>query len=230
MTLMTYINSVRIGGVEFKETREVELDGSSIIETGVNSAATGYLIERTSDVAGKLFMADGLNFEIGQKLDLYWDVGSRRHVEIVAVTDEHWSFSGGAGDVLPVINSRLSVGTPQEFDMPFVGDEVRAIVAFMRDRGSIVFLDGSGAVMHGVEVDQKGIYLWIIGDTEPNPLDSKVIDRVLVSQSSNRPSLMRLGIGQGDAPPDPRVYKVLAFTNGRMFQFSNGSLLRLGDL
>lgn len=195
-------NRYSIGGRQYPAKLTVE--GDSLVtkeksgDDAIPAAKVGQLTTRTDNDTGVITMVAGHGFATSDRLDVYWDGGSRRGmaatVAVNAVTVD-----GGYGDNLPTNLTAVTVGKAQEEELLFTGDNALAIVMFGAALGSISICDAAGLELYGREVGAASqgeqSFEWHEGNGTTNPIAGEDVAKVFFSHSdSGGAKEMRLAI------------------------------------
>jgi len=181
-------NRITIDGVNFVDSRSVTCDGSQRKAITKAAAKIGQLTTRTDNNTGVLTMNSGHGFATSDKLDVYWDGGSRRGMDATVATNAV-TVDGGAGDNLPTNLTAVTVSKPQEEEFLVTGDNVAAIGAKASRRGIIVFAASDGTellvVTDNLDAAAGGGYQWFDGNGITNPLAGVDVAKVLFSNGDS---------------------------------------------
>lgn len=127
----------------------VECD--TVIESKTTMAAlaaakTGTLSTRTDDDTGEITLSTGHGITTGMIVDIYWSGGVRYGVTVGTVAGNAVPFGGeggeGAGDVLPIQTTAVTVCEQTEINLNFDGDDMLFVLAVYRNASD------SGACAH----------------------------------------------------------------------------------
>lgn len=141
------IEVVEVLGFSFPATINLSADGGTIKSLALPAAKAGTLTTRTSDSEGELTMGAGHGIITGDRLDLYWDGGSRRGITVGTVAGNAVPLTTltGTGDVLPADETAITAMVPQEEEILFTGDNAKALAFYSQRRGTIVLTTAADA-------------------------------------------------------------------------------------
>lgn len=170
-----------IDGFSYKNDVTIETDGRVSMAPSVPSLVpkAGTITTRSDNDTGVATLSGGHGLTTGDKVDVYWNGGSRRNmactVSVNAVT-----IDGGSGDNLPVLSTAVQLVIPQQENFALVGDDMQGLVLYSPVRGCITLLDGSGGVLYSVELDANETIPWITGDGT-NPVAGDTVAKIKFS-------------------------------------------------
>jgi hypothetical protein len=182
-----------VGGVAVNSTITRSADGQIGHEVALAAAKSGTLSTRTSDTEGTLTLEAGHGVQTGDTVDVYWDGGRRYDVVVGTVSGNDVPISGGAGDVLPAQDDPVTAQVQQEIDTDFDGDLLVVIAALCGQRAHVGYFDGATLEL-SLDLVAAELWHWVNGGTAANPLASKTITHVVVTQASTSAATFRLGI------------------------------------
>ncbi len=192
--------SGEIGGAPLGATLQRTADGA--IRQGpitLPAAEAGTLSTRSTNTTGVLTLA-GTTLQIGDVIDVYWDGGRRYDVDVDGVAGDDVTFSGGAGDVLPVQDTAVTAAEQVAIDLAFTGDELVAIGAKLGERGHLSVRD-SGATALSIDLVKNETWFWLDGQQIVNPLAGSSIDGLMASNaSSSATAVLNLGVLYDSTP------------------------------
>lgn len=156
-------------------------------EVSVVNAAAGTLTTRTDNGNGVLTM--GANHGI-VNTDIIAIFGPTSGVSYfgTAGTVTANSITVAAadnGDVLPVVNSAVTVGKIVDLDVDFDGDNVQILAAMSSTRGLVVFEDAGNAALDGQELTANEPYMYVYGLTGNNPLTGNAVDQIRIANGNS---------------------------------------------
>lgn len=187
-------NQDTAGGKSFAMTKTIVGGACLIREEKINLplAKAGVLSTRTDNDTG-VFTLAGHGFSVGQRIDVYWDVGGvkghRRGMKVSAVAGNDVTFGTGVGDVgagdnLPAAASNITLARQMVFDLDFAGDNLLAL---------LVYADVRSIITLTLEDDTEKTF-WHLPDTAmsarwykesgiTNPVAGFAISKVYMSHS-----------------------------------------------
>lgn len=190
---------VQIAGKTFPYRKNVVADGVAMKEKVVPAAKVGSLTTRTNDTTGTLTMEAGHGFQTGNRLDLYWDGGTRRGVAAGTVATNSVPISGGAGDNLPSQGVAIRAMVPVEEAIEGVGDDLYGIFLYSNLAGQIVLAESDNTEhLHravGAPSGGEQSYAWWDEGFFDNPVAGDQIDKVFFSHGdADESAIMRVAL------------------------------------
>jgi len=146
-------------------------------------AEAGTLSTRTTDTTGVLTITD-TTLEIGDVIDIYWDGGRCYDVDVDNVVGNDVTFSGGAGDVLPAVDTAITAAEQVVIDTDFDGAVLVAIGALANARGHLSFQQ-SAVTELSVDLVQSEAWFWADNLSIANPLVGTVVGNIQASQAGS---------------------------------------------
>lgn len=139
MSVSMQVNeNVQAMGYTFPAQITLEADGGNVKSITLAAAKVGQLTTRTDANTGELTMAASHGISNSDRLDVYWDGGSRRGMTVGTVDGNDVPIDGGAGDDLPDNLTAVTAMVPQEEEFAFTGSNAEALAAFSQRTGTIV--------------------------------------------------------------------------------------------
>lgn len=154
----------------------------------IPAAKTGELTTRTNNTEGTLTMDTGHGILTGDRLDLYWEGGSRRGITVGTVAGDSVPLTdSGAGDNLPAAETEITAMVPEEEAMVFEGDDLLALVADLRARGTIVIAESDDTELLHIpfETGSNEAFHWRQSSGVTNPLATESAAKVFISQAGS---------------------------------------------
>jgi hypothetical protein len=153
------------------------------------AAQAGLLTTRTSDTAGIVTLgAAPISISEGDKVDVYWENGLRYQMTVSSVASDAVTLTGGAGAVLPALDTPVTVGVLSSKTMQagsntmmVLGDALQHLAIGSDRQSSVVFLDADGAVLAQVALPKNGGGVWPNGLGAANPLAGDTVASVAAS-------------------------------------------------
>lgn len=181
-----YSRSVTIAGDVFTQTLTATGNAVERASPSVPAAKTGTLATRTDDNTGVATMASGHGFATNDKVDLFWNGGSRRNMTATVATNAV-TLDGGSGDNLPAVDAAVTAMLPTQVQVDLDGDDVDALASYCPVSGWVVYRDSSDAVLlaHQILPNLGGGSVWVSGDGVTNPLAGVVVENVLFSHGDS---------------------------------------------
>lgn len=176
-------------GVAFSMDQSVDSDNGGIGQPTVTAAIAGTLTTRTDNdtgvvtatVAGSVATAGIVSTD---KVDVYWEGGSRRWMTATVSTDAV-TLDGGAGDNLPALNTAVTIKEPQQEVHTFVGATCTAIGVISPDyAATVVFRQADGTEILAVELDAGESYVWSSNSAVTNPVTGVTVGLITYSHAS----------------------------------------------
>lgn len=179
--------SATINGLSYSDSNTVSSE-SSIQLSGLELAAakTGTLTTRTDDDEGVITLTAGHGFSTGT-FDVYWSGGVRYGCSLTIATNAATIGSGGAGDVLPIATTAVTVALPVAEAFVVAASVARAILVYIPGgKGVVRFRDDAAATQLAVarSYSTAALYEWNATTGGTNPLGSNEVATLLLSNGS----------------------------------------------
>lgn len=142
---MKVIEVVEAMGFSFPSTLNLSSDGGMVKSVSLPAAKVGQLTTRTDADTGELTMAAGHGITTGDRLDVYWEGGSRRGVVVGTVATNQVPIDLGDGDDLPDNLTAVTAMVPTEEEFLFTGNNAEALAFFSQRKGTIVLATSADA-------------------------------------------------------------------------------------
>lgn len=183
----TVMRSAQIDGRSYNSSVSLSSAGKIGFSLTGNLALAGTLSTRTDNNTGVLTVASGHGITASDFVDVTWLTGgggSRRRMDVTAVTATTISIDLGTGDNLPTLLDAVVVCKTTEKPFSVVGDQVDAILITVPCAGIVTFIDGAGppAELDSHVFTTAGSYIWTSLDGVTNPLAGDVVVTVTWSQ------------------------------------------------
>lgn len=170
MPTLQIIHTVTPPGLPARQmTDSIDGDNGVTSNPTVAVAKVGELTTRTDNDTGVITMESGHGFVTSDKLDVFWDGGSRRQMTATVATNAV-TVDGGTGDVLPALNTDVTVMKPHEEAFEIDGDEVISIQAYAPARGYIYLTLGDDTIVLTIKLDDGETYYWFDDSAANNPI------------------------------------------------------------
>lgn len=182
-----------IGNMSVASTIYRAASGGITQELTLPAAKSGTLSARTNDSEGTLTLEAGHGIETGDVIDVYWDGGMRRNVDVGTVAGNDVPISGGAGDVLPAQDTALTAFRQQEIDTDFDGDLLEVLAALLGKRGRVAFHSAGGEQL-SIDLVASEMWSWFSNRGVANPLAGVAVTHVIVTQAEISPAQFALGV------------------------------------
>lgn len=183
MTVAKINRTTTVFGRSYNQTDQVEGDGAFKRDPTVPAAKTGTLTTRTDNDTGVIGAQAGHGIVSTNKVDVFWDGGSRTGMT-ATVAGDNITVDGGTGDNLPVVNTpvTLTLRATEEFPVP-TGDNLLMLTVYSPGRGAVTFANVDDTFLHPVRFDEAGTYTWYVntGITDPNPFAAQAITKAYFS-------------------------------------------------
>lgn len=184
----------RLAGKTYTEQRDITGEHHKGTSQSVAAAKAGALTTRTDDNTGELTMAASHGITTGQRLDLYWEGGSRRGITVGTVAGNAVPIDLGSGDNLPTESTEITAMVPVEESLVITGDDLKLLVASSTKRGQIVLEDSGGEELH-IPLEAGSVYDWHTLKGSTNPIAGDSITKAFLShEDSAAASTMSLGV------------------------------------
>jgi hypothetical protein len=187
-----------VAGVSFPENLSIDADGAIAHDVSVPVAWAGELTTRGGDTTGTITLDESAHLvDTGERIDLYWNGGSRRGCTAGTVSGNSVPVSGGSGDNLPSQEEDITIGIPVELDIGVDGDNVVLLALYIGALGQFVFTDDASAPVEKMAQTVGPIQTWDWNNTNgvTNPLTGDTIAKVFVSHDDTESAqTARVGI------------------------------------
>ena len=168
MSKMKFTTSVTYGGVQRKKEVTITGDGALTRDPEVTAAKTGSLSTRTDNDTGVIAAQSGHGIISTDKVDVFWDGGSRANMT-ATVSTNNISVDGGTGDSLPAESTNVTLMKPASEAFALTGDDIKALLFYCDVAARVTIFDGS-SVLASFGIDAKEAYHWNDQDGSDNPL------------------------------------------------------------
>jgi hypothetical protein len=184
MHTATVVSSVTVLGKSYSTINDnIEADNAVGPDTTIPPAKTGTLTVRTDNTTGSLTLAAGHGVVTGDKINIYWNGGSRYDVTVGTVAVNVVPISAGSGDNLPVAATAITAKVPDVENCVAIGDNVVFFACQSDTVGHVVFLDAANAVLLAVELGAGESFYWSSTGTSPNPLAGVTVGKVALGHA-----------------------------------------------
>lgn len=169
---VTIQNSTTLAGIQFSENVVITGEVPSGVDVALAPAKNGTLTTRTSDTVGTLTMSAGHGIIDADRLDIYWDGGSRRGVLVGTVATNSVPFTGGDGDILPAAATIITAMVPIKRTFSFDGDDLKLFLCGTPDgvKGTFVLVDDANVELYAVQAQGGAVNRWFEKFLPTNPL------------------------------------------------------------
>lgn len=182
-----------IGGVPVNSSFNRTATGQIAHDVTLNPAKTGVLTTRTDNTSGVATLEAGHGIVVSDVVDLYWAGGRRYNVSVTAINlGTAVTFSGGAGDNLPLAGTDLTMARQQPIDTDFVGSLLVAIGALCAARAHLSFYENATTRL-SVDLTANELWFWVNGGTAANPLSVANVTHIAASQAGTAAASLRVG-------------------------------------
>lgn len=180
-----YTRALTVSDLAFGVNATINSNAAIPVSRSIAAAKAGTLTTRTSDTVGTLTMAGGHGITTGQRLDLFWDGGSRVGLLVGTVAVNSVPFTLGSGDNLPVQDTVITACVPTEQNFDVTGDNVTSIGCAIPLGGAVTFTDGSDVLIFSRTLTTAvPSYVWCDIDGGTNPLAGGAVGKVYLSNAS----------------------------------------------
>ena len=188
-----------IGDCSVNQGKTILHDRSVTATKNVGAAKSGTLTTRTDNAAGTMTMTSGHGINTGDKVDIFWEGGSRYNVTVGTVSTNSVPISSGSGDNLPSTSTALKVCIPVVSDLLVTGDDVVVGAIYCANRARATFFNASNAVLLTKEVKEGMIFGWDENEGTVNPFATFDIAYVKVSQGGTVEADIKIGLALRDS-------------------------------
>jgi len=152
----------------------------------LNAGIAGVLTTRTNDTDG-IITAEAHGIDDTATIDIAFTAGVHYNVDIDSVTADTITFSGGAGTVLPIATSTVTVGEIVNASVEFDADDSDIFMLVADNQPQVVtFLDAGLVVLASMHLTSANSYAyeWDTNNGLANPLTGNAVASVNVSCDS----------------------------------------------
>ncbi len=181
---LALIQTVQVAGKEFAQSITVTADNHLGPDVTRPVAKVGQLTTRTDANTGVLTMLAGHAIITGNRLDVYWDGGSRRGMSATVATNAV-TVDGGAGTDLPDNLTAVTAQVPDSETMTFSGSAAVALAIYGQRNCIFVFADVSDAELYAVTLSSGGAPFWYSASGLTNPLSGAAVVKVYMSSGDS---------------------------------------------
>jgi len=157
----TLLENATIGGTLFTSSASYSDEGSlqfSVAAAQLNTPFAGVLSTRTDDNTG-VVTAAGHAFTDGMVVDVFW-TGGVRYGMVVGSAATTFAIDGGAGDVLPVATTAITVCEQKKLDAAFDGDEMTVLAMSFSSDGKATICTSADVVLATFDLTAGISYIW----------------------------------------------------------------------
>lgn len=183
-----------IAGVTFNSTIDKEDELEVIFRRSLPAGKTGTLSTRTDDDTGVLTVASGHGITDADTVSVFWDGGYRYGLVVTATTATTISINIGAGTVLPIATTAITVGKEEEHALAVTGDSLTVFAVDCDLRASAHFRDSIDASLLAYDLltDEGRLWMKDLGFT--NPLAGDVVANVILANGGTTATEFRIGM------------------------------------
>lgn len=186
--------SFQIGGKSFDQNSTATAGTAVVKEVSIPAAHVAALTTRTDNDTGDVTITGTNLISTGNRVDVYWDGGSRRGMTAGTVAGQSVPIDGGAGDNLPAQATALQVAVSNEYELVIDGDDMVAFALWGQAQGLFTFADSGDVEIWAVELEAGVVYLWDDNNSVTNPTAGGAIAKVFLShKDTTGPKTMRVG-------------------------------------
>lgn len=183
-----FASSVTLGARSYRNaTRVVEGDGllkkNRSGDNPLPAAKVGSLTTRTDNDTGVLTMNAGHGILTGDRLDVYWDGGSRYGMVVGTVAGNSVPIDLGSGDNLPIAGSAITAQVSIVEAFLLTGNQAITLVVTGSDISTVVFRQAASDSLAVRLNSPDQVYSW--DGTGTNPLAGAAVVSVLLSHKSS---------------------------------------------
>jgi hypothetical protein len=174
----TINQSASVIGKTFRRTVSASADGAVYKDPQLTAAKTGVLTTRTDDNTGTFTMDSGHGIASTNRVDVYWDGGSRYGMT-ATVTGDSVVLDGGGGDVLPAADTDITAMKPQLESFAVTAADLQSLLCGTSANGTqmwAVFREADTTLVAAVQVTADGDYIWEDTNGADNPFGADVAD------------------------------------------------------
>lgn len=175
------------GGQSYLQAETPAAAAAVELSPSIPAAKIGQLTTRTDTNTGVLTMSGGHGITTGQKLDLFWDGGSRHGMTVGTVSTNSVPIDLGSGDDLPTNLTNITAMVPVSYELLLTGNNAIAIGAYSPKAGYVAFVDDGpadiAAAVYQLDADQGKS--WFSGNGVTNPLASAAVTAVHFSHGDS---------------------------------------------
>lgn len=185
--------SASIAGLSFSGS--TNKTGASQIghEVVLDPAKAGVLTTRTDNDTGAVTLSNGHGITQGMVVDLYWDGGYRKNVDVGVVSTNVVQIDGGAGDNLPIATTAITLCQQTVIDSDFDGTLVLTFATCASKRSVVDFKKNDNTSIYSVLIPAGGMWYWSYGNSA-NPLDDTVGKISVSHDDASNPCTVKIGV------------------------------------
>lgn len=198
----TLQQTLTVGSNTYVQTFTTSATNLERISHSVPAAKVGQLTTRTDADTGVLTMVTGHGFSTSDKVDVFWEGGSRHGMDATVATNAV-TVDGGSGDDLPTNLTAVTAMKPVPIATEIDGDDVLAIGVYSPKAGYVAFVDAEDNEIAAAvyQLDANEGKSWLSGNGVTNPLNEAAVAKVAFSHGySGGAATMRAEVLFGTPP------------------------------
>lgn len=188
-----------IGGAAMDSVAVLTGVGQESIDPTLPAAKTGVLTTRSGNTSGELTLAAGHGIVDEQVVDVYWEGGLRRAMDVGTVAGNVVPISGGSGNNLPDEDSAILVGIRVVRQVSFGGSHLAAFGVAATGRCNVECVDNLDVIIAAREVSPSAPWIWW-PQLGANPLAGITMAEVHCSTAELAPKQVRAGFLFSETP------------------------------
>ncbi len=173
------------GDVAFSADLAREETGGVDEVVDLAAAKTGSLTARTDDDTGVVTAEAEHGITDSDAVDVYWEgdsPGVRYGMDVTIVDGNDISINLGAGDVLPALNSAVTIVKQVLIVIPdFDGDQTKFLAMHCSRRGHVDLQQVSGTSIEASKLGPTAPYVWVDGGGASNPLAGNTVSKAMAT-------------------------------------------------
>jgi hypothetical protein len=179
-----------VGGRYYSMDVTASGDSSGSTSPTLAAAKTGALTTRTDNDTGTITGASGHGISTADRIDIYWDGGSRRHVLVGTVSGLSIPFGAsggeGLGDNLPAADTALTFMKENVEVHTFSGDDLIGLgVNSPSYPATVVFRQSDLTEIFAIELDAGESYVWTSAMGVDNPLAGGSVGKISITHAGS---------------------------------------------
>lgn len=176
------VSGVTVMGTQLRNiTDDITADNVMGPDKTVTAAKVGQLTTRTDANTGTLTMAASHGIITGDKIDLFWDGGSRYNMTVGTVSVNSVPIDLGGGDNLPTNLTAITAKVVEVELGTVAGDSIQFIALYTKYAGRVTFRDAAHAVLWTKLLEDAETYAWSVNSGVTNPLAGAAVVEVALS-------------------------------------------------
>jgi hypothetical protein len=184
---------ISVGGISIQSVLRRQADSQIGQEITLPAGKAGALSTRSDTNTGTLTLAADHGITTGQKIDLYWDGGSRYNVTVGTVSGVSVPIDLGSGDDLPAQSTEVIACVRVEVELTFDSAAAAIVAAKSTQRGRIDFNESGPSSLYTTELTAGEAWQWA-ADTSIVDQIGGVVESILASNGTITEATLQIGV------------------------------------